>query len=297
MNILITGASGLIGTRLVSALKQAGHRVIRLTRKRPESDDERPWDPQSGSMETSLLDGCEVLVHLVGESIGEGRWNSKKKSRIRESRVQSTKLLAKTMARMKTKPQAFIVASAIGYYGDRGDEILTEESAAGDGFLAEVCHDWETAADPARAAGIRTACVRTGIVLSNQGGALKSMLTPFKLGVGGIMGNGNQYWSWISIEDIVRLFQFAIENNSVTGPINGTAPNPGTNREFTKALGKVLSRPTIFPMPAFVAKILLGEMATPLILASTRVVPEKARQLGFEFKQVHLSNALESLHL
>ncbi len=297
MKIFVTGANGLIGKRLVESLRQSGNEVTRLTRRPPTSDDERQWDPQAESMDSSVFSGCDVLVHLAGENIGEGRWNEKKKQRIRESRVASTNLLAKTIAGMTPKPQAFIVASAIGYYGDRSDEVLTEDSTAGEGYLADVCKDWELAADPARDVNIRTAHIRTGVVLAKEGGALKSMLTPFKLGVGGIMGNGKQYWSWISIEDIVRLFQFAVENESVAGAINGTAPNPCTNKEFTKALGKAISRPTIFPMPAFIAKILLGEMAKPLILASARVVPEKAQKLGFEFKQTELVEAFGSLNL
>ena len=297
MHVYITGASGLIGKNLVPRLETAGQTVTTLTRRSPTKSTQKQWNPKSDSLDPSLLEGCDVLVHLAGENIGEGRWNAEKKRRIRDSRVHTTDLLAKTIAGMEAKPKAFVVASAIGYYGDRGDEEMTEESPPGEDFLADVCKEWESAADPAREANIRTVHVRTGVVLSKDGGALQKMLLPFKLGAGGVIGDGKQYWSWITVDDIARLFQFAIENDSVSGPINGTAPNPVTNREFTKTLGKVLSRPTIIPMPAFGAKLALGEMAEALILASTRVIPRKAQESSFEFSHPDLESGLRSLNL
>jgi uncharacterized protein (TIGR01777 family) len=207
--------------------------------------------------------------------------------------VQTTRKFAALIRGMNAPPRAFVVASAIGYYGDRGDEILTESSSAGEGFLAEVCRQWEAAADPARQDS-RVVHVRTGIVLSADGGALRSMLLPFKLGLGGIVGSGQQYWSWISLTDIARLYQFAIEDQVLAGPVNGVAPHPATNREFTKALGTVLHRPTVFPLPAFAAKLALGEMADELILASARVLPEVAQSSGFQFQHPQLSEALQA---
>lgn len=297
MHVFVTGASGLVGGYLCPMLEQSGHKVTWLTRKQPSDPHERQWDPKAESLPREVLEGCDVLVHLAGEGIAEGRWNEAKKKRIRESRVHSTKLLAKALTEQEKTPTAFVVASAIGYYGDRGDEVLTEESNAGSGFLADVCQEWEAAADPAREAGIRTAHIRTGLVLAKEGGALPSMLTPFKFGVGGVIGSGDQYWSWISIEDIARIFQFAVEDESVSGPVNGTAPQPVTNREFTKTLGKVISRPTVLPLPGFAAKIVLGEMAEALILASSRVLPEQADKHEFKFSHPDLEQALQSLKL
>lgn len=297
MKIYVTGASGLVGSKLCPMLKEAGHDVISLTRAEPKGDAQKQWDPKAETMDPAVLQGCDVLVHLAGENIADGRWTKQQKQKIHDSRVDSTKLLANTISQMENKPQAFVVASAIGYYGDRGSEVLTEASPPGEGFLPEVCINWEQAADAARDAGVRTVHVRTGVVLAKEGGALKAMLTPFKLGMGGVVGSGEQYWSWISLDDIARLFQFAIENNEVSGPINGTAPNPATNREFTKALGKVLSRPTILPMPKFAAKLALGEMAEALILASAKVTPVKAEDLSFIFNHPELKQALESLNL
>lgn len=295
MHIFVTGASGLIGQQLVASLEQENHQVTRLTRRQATEPNERQYDPHAEALDPSILNGCDVLVHLAGENIGEGRWTASKKVRIRDSRVKSTSLLANTLANMDKKPQAFVVASAIGYYGDRGSEILTEASSAGEGFLPEVCVEWESAADPARNAGIRTAHVRTGMVLAKDGGALKAMLLPFQLGVGGVMGSGQQYWSWVCLEDIVRLFQHVVLNDSIHGPINGTSPNPVTNREFTKVLGKVLSRPTVLPMPRIGAKLMLGEMAEALILSSARVVPEVVTQSGFEFTYPDLEPSLQHL--
>ena len=295
MHIFVTGASGLIGRELVRRLEESGHTTTSLTRRPPVKSTQRQWNPKSDSVDAGLLEGCDLLVHLAGENIGEGRWTEEKKRRIRESRVQTTRMLSEGISQLETKPKALIVASAIGFYGNRGDEIMTEESDPGDDYLAGVCREWEQAADPAREAGIRTVHVRTGVVLSKEGGALASMITPFKLCLGGQIGNGQQHMSWISIEDIARLFQFVCEEESIAGAINGVAPNPVTNREFTKTFGRVISRPTIFPMPAFAAKLAFGEMAEALLLSSTRVLPEKASVSGFQFHHPHLEEALRSV--
>jgi uncharacterized protein (TIGR01777 family) len=293
MQIAITGSSGLIGRQLVADLASAAHSVIHLVRRAPRQENERVWEPESIEYSPALLDGCDALIHLAGENIAGGRWNADRKRRIYESRVQSTRRFAELIRGMSSPPRVFVVASAIGYYGDRGEEILTESSPAGSGFLAEVCRDWEAAADPARNE-CRVVHVRTGIVLDAGGGALHSMLLPFKLGLGGVVGSGRQYWSWISLTDIARLFQFAVEDQILVGPVNGVSPRPATNREFTKALGKVLHRPTVFPLPAFAAKIVLGEMSQDLILASTRVLPEVAQSSGFHFQHPELIEALRS---
>lgn len=294
MHVLMTGSSGLIGSRLTSLLERAGHQVTRLVRRPPKDPTERQWDPQASKLDPALLAGGEALIHLAGENIASGRWNSSQKQEIRDSRVISTRLLAQAIAAMPQPLKVWGVASAIGYYGDRGDEVLTEESAPGEGFLPEVCQEWEQAADPARD-HCRVVHVRSGMVLSDEGGALKSMLLPFRLGVGGVVGSGAQYWSWISREDAARLFQFVLETDSVSGPVNGVSPQPVTNREFTKTLGRVLRRPTVFPMPAPAARLALGEMADALILASARVVPQVPQESGFTFQHRELEPALRAI--
>lgn len=294
MNVLVSGAGGLIGRTLVPMLESAGHRVVPLTRGESGNGSTRVWNPLASKLDPAVLDGCDAVIHLAGENIGEGRWTKRKKERIRSSRVNGTRILAEAIAAMANPPHAFVCASAIGYYGDRSDELLTESSAPGTGYLPDVCLNWELAADPARAV-TRVVHLRTGVVLSPQGGALAKMLLPFKLGVGGVIGTGKQYLSWITLKDSARLFQFALERSDLRGSINGTAPHPVTNFEFTKTLGKVLHRPTIFPLPAFAARLALGEMADALLLASTRVVPEAARRAGFEFQHAELEPALRSL--
>jgi len=294
MRVFVSGGSGLIGEKLMTSLQASGHEVTQLVRRPVKNDFERCWDPGVSQLSASVLEGCEALIHLSGDNIASGRWNDAKKKRIRESRVHTTKLLANCISGMAEPPKSFIVASAIGYYGDRGDDIMTEESAPGKDFLADVCVEWEQAADPARDK-TRVVHVRTGVVLSPDGGALKSMLLPFRLGGGGVVGSGKQYWSWITLDDSAGLFQFATENEHVVGPMNGTAPNPVTNKEFTKILGKVLFRPTILPMPEFAAKLALGEMAEALILASTRVMPEVALQNGYVFKHPTLEQGLRAV--
>lgn len=296
MHAFLTGSSGLIGKTLQPLLRESGYQITRLVRRPAEKEDERSWDPGVERLSTRTLEGCDVLIHLAGENIAVGRWTEKQKQKIRESRVHSTRILAEAIAGMAQPPKAFIVASATGYYGDRGDEILDEDSPPGEGFLADVCLAWEQAADPCRER-TRVCHVRTGIVLSPDGGALGTMLTPFKLGVGGKVGSGNQYMSWVSIRDAARIFQFAANTDSLVGPVNNVAPHPVTNREFTKTLGKVLFRPTLFPLPGVAAKAVLGEMAEELLLASTRVLPTKATEHGFQFEHPELETALRSLSL
>ena len=232
-------------------------------------------------------------MHLAGESIAAGRWNSKLKAKIRNSRIEGTRNLVKSIAAVEKRPRVLVCASAIGFYGDRGASELDESSAAGDGFLADVCRDWEVEANAATELGVRVVNVRIGVVLSPGGGALAKMLLPFKLGVGGVIGSGKQYWSWIGLNDLVRVIEFCINNESVVGPVNAVSPNPLTNKEFTKIVGSVLHRPTIFPLPAFMAKLVLGEMADALLLSSSRVMPKKLQKAGFTFAQPELAECLQ----
>jgi len=295
MRILITGSSGLVGTALIAQL-QKEHDIVRLIRSKVTNPiREVFWDPANGVLDAGDLDGINAVVHLAGENIAGGRWNNEKKRRIRESRVQGTTLLCETLAGMEQPPDTLISASAIGYYGERGDEQLTENSEPGSGFLPEVCQKWEATTQPARDQGIRVVNLRIGIVLATKGGALKEMLTPFKLGVGGVMGSGKQFWSWIALDDLVGIIQFALANESLSGPVNAVVPTPVTNAEFTRALGKVLHRPTFFPLPAFMAKTVLGEMAEALILASARVLPEKLQQNGYPYQHPELLPALQHI--
>jgi len=296
MHVFITGSSGLIGHELVQMLQQAGHRVTRLVRRPATSGEERQWDSTARHLSPALLEGCDVLVHLAGERIAPGRWTKHRKALIFQSRVETTRQLAETIGQMEHPPRAFVVASAVGYYGDAGETLLTESSPSGHNFLAEVCTAWEAAADPVRSL-TRVAHVRTGMVLSEKGGALRPMLIPFKLGLGGVIGSGQQYWSWITLRDIARLFVFVIENESARGPVNGVAPHPVSAAEFTASLGKRCHRPTLLPMPAFVARMAIGEMADDLILASTRVEPAAALAWGFEFADPELQAALAGLPL
>ena len=293
MNVLISGATGLLGSALIPELKAGGHRVNRLTRS-PKSADDLRWDPEAGTIEGDL-EGTDAVVHLAGESIAEGRWTPEKKRRILESRRKGTRLLAEGIAGLPTPPSVMVSASAIGYYGDRGNELLTEESEPGTGFLAEVCREWEAAADPAREAGIRVVHPRIGIVLSLQGGALGTTLPIFKLGAGGKIGSGRQYWSWISLDDVAGSFFHALTNEAVSGPMNVGSPNPLTNAEYTKVLGRVLNRPTVFPVPASAARLALGEVADELLLASQRMQPARLEETGYTFRHPDLEAALRHL--
>ncbi len=294
--ILVTGSSGLIGAALVAALETDGHQVVRAVR-RPVKDSQKEihWNPALGQIDHNRLEGLDAVVHLAGSSIAGKRWNSAYKQEILDSRTQGTALLGKAIAGLKRKPAVFACASAIGVYGDRGNEQLTEFSPVGSGFLPEVCLQWEQACEAARDAEIRVVNMRFGVVLSPDGGALASMLTPFKLGAGGILGNGRQYFSWIALADAIQAIQFVLNTAPITGPVNLVSPHPATNRDFTKALGQTLSRPTIFPMPAFAARLLFGEMADALLLASTRVVPQKLTGVGYDFRYPTLEEALRHL--
>jgi len=294
--IVVTGSTGLIGTRLVAELARAGAQVVRAVR-RPVSDPhgELFWDPEAGKIDAGQLEGADAVVHLAGENIAGGRWTAAFKQRIRDSRVNGTRLLSEAIAGLNDKPRTFVCASAIGYYGDREDEVLTEQSAAADDFLAQVCREWEAACQPARDAGVRVANIRTGVVLSPHGGALKKMLTPFKLGLGGRLGNGRQYMSWVALDDVVEAIGFILATPAVAGPVNLTAPNSATNLDFTKILGRVLSRPTVFPMPAFAARLAFGEAADALLLSSTRVLPQALSAAGYQFRYPELEPALRHL--
>ncbi|HVO81462.1 MAG TPA: TIGR01777 family oxidoreductase [Terriglobales bacterium] len=293
MRILVSGVSGPIGAALLPSLQSRGHRVTRLVRGRPVGEAQISWDP-ARSLAPESVSGFEAVIHLAGETV-VGRWTAAKKARIRDSRVLGTRRLAQALAQASSRPRVLITASAVGYYGDRGDEILREDSPPGQGFLPEVCREWEAATKPAAAAGIRTAQVRIGLVLSPVGGALQKMLTPFKLGLGGNMGNGRQWWSWIDVEDLVGAIRHILENDRLAGPVNAVAPNPVTNAEFTKTLARVLSRPAIFPMPAFAARLAFGQMADELLLASQRVEPCKLLAVGYAFRHSDLRAALSNL--
>lgn len=291
--VAVTGASGLVGKVLVDSLTGGGATVKSIVRRTPDSyDSQIQWDTKNGFVNPERLEGLDAVIHLAGEPIAEGRWNDRKKARIRDSRIEGTATLAKALAGTTNKPRVLVSASAIGFYGNRGDEELTESSAVGTGFLPDVCGGWEEATKPAEDAGIRVVHVRIGIVLTKDGGALGAMLLPFKMGVGGIMGNGKQYWSWVSIEDLVSVIEFAVANDSISGPVNAVSPTPATNREFTKAMGRALSRPTIFPMPGFAARMVIGEMADALLLSSARVLPQRLIDAGFEFQHSDLDAAL-----
>ena len=252
------------------------------------------WDPARGSIDAGKLEGVEGVVHLAGEAISE-RWTAEKKARIRDSRVKGTRLLCDTLAQLPTPPKVLVCASAIGYYGDRGAEVLTEESASGVGFLAEVCRAWEGATEPARQKGIRVVNLRFGVVLSTAGGALAKMLPPFRMGMGGILGSGKQYISWITLDDAIGAIRHALLTEPLQGPANAVAPQPVTNEEFTKTLGKVLGRPTLVPLPAFAARLMFGEMANELLLASARVQPAKLRATEYTFRYPDLEAGLRHL--
>lgn len=290
--VAITGASGMVGTALGMTLRQAGHKSLSITRK-ASSSDSILWDPATGLKDTSRLKDVDTIVHLAGENIAAGRWTTALKDRIRRSRVEGTRSLVKSIAAVQQRPKTLVCASAIGYYGERGETILDEDAVAGTGFLADVCREWEHEARAASDLGLRVVTVRIGVVLSPKGGALAKMLMPFKLGVGGIIGSGKQYWSWIGLHDLVRIIAYCVENESVNGAVNGVSPNPMTNYDFTKGVGRALHRPTIFPLPAFVAKLVLGEMANDLLLSSTRVIPKKLQDHGFQFDYPELVGCLE----
>ena len=289
--ILISGSRGLVGSELSRHLQQAGHQVTPLVRN--QSQDGVLWNPSNGEVDLEGLEQADVVVHLAGESIAEGRWSAEKKRRIVDSRVEGTELLCRSLAKLQSPPKVLISASAIGYYGNRGDEGCDESSSPGEGFLAETSIAWEEATRPAVECGIRVVNFRIGIVLSPDGGALGKMLLPFRLGLGGKLGPGTQYLSWISLRDLVRAIEFCIQDESLRGPVNGVAPNPATNAEFTRALGTVLRRPTMLPVPAFALRTIMGEMADQMLLAGACVFPKVLEQAGFKFLDPELIDALK----
>ncbi len=295
MKILISGSTGLIGTAATTALKSDGHNVVHLVRpgKTAQAGDVQ-WDPMRATVDVAGLEGVDVVIHLSGAGIADGRWTAERKQLLRSSRIDTTRVLVDSLSRLKQKPRLLIVASAIGYYGSRGDEILTESSAIGTDFLALLCRDWEAEAGRAASMDIRTVMLRFGVILSGKGGALPKMLTPFKLGVGGRLGSGQQWMSWIAIEDVVGIIRYAIANERVSGPVNVVAPNPVRNEEFTRLLAGMLHRPAIFPAPAFVLRLAMGEMADAVLLSSDRVKPEQMLAAGFNFRFEILEPALRA---
>lgn len=306
MKVLVSGASGLLGSALVPFLTTGGHSVVRLARAASANQsssvsqadsigEQIVWSPDTGDPDPRMLEGMDAVVHLAGENITSGRWTARFKRLVRDSRVIGTQRLCNALARCVRPPKVFLCASAIGYYGSRGAERLTEESSAGDGFLADVCRDWEAATEGLAATGSRIVCLRIGVVLSPAGGALKKMLLPFQLGLGGVIGNGNQYMSWIALDDVVGAIHHALLHDAVSGPVNVVSPQPVTNRDYTRTLGKVLARPTVLPVPAFAARLALGEAADALLLASTRVEPALLTRTGYEFRYPTLDSALRHL--
>ncbi len=294
LNIVMTGASGLIGSTLRPVLQADGHTLIPLPRvsKRAGPPAARAWDPEKGAFPSEALEGADAVIHLAGESIAALRWTAAKKDRIRNSRVTGTRQLCEAFARLPRPPRVLVAASAIGYYGDRGDEILDEDSAPGSGFFPDLCRDWEAATRPATEAGIRVVNLRFGVVLARAGGALPRMLPPFRLGLGGPLGGGRQFMSWIALDDAVGAIRHALRDETLRGPVNAVSPQPVTNRDFARTLGGILHRPTFFRVPAFVLKLVLGEMAGPLLLASARVAPRKLEAAGFAFRFPALAGAL-----
>ena len=292
MRIAVAGASGLIGSALVPAFAAAGHDVLRLVRREPSAADEVFWDPALGTIDTAGLQGVEAAVGLNGATIGR-RWTAARRQEILDSRVASTTLLATALASLEPRPRVLLCAGGVGIYGDRGDEILTEESELGSGFLAEVGRAWEAAADPARAAGIRVVNFRQGVVLSRRGGALERMLTPFRLGLGGRIGGGKQWLSWVATDDLVEGYTFALGRDDLAGPVDLTSPNPVSNRRFVEALGRALRRPTILPLPAFAVRMLFGEMGDAALLQGQRALPARLLDTGFEFRYPEIDAGIE----
>lgn len=286
MRILITGASGFIGGQLTAALARQRHEVIRLTHGDPDPADPRQfrWNPAQGEIDDRCLEGVEAVIHLAGESIAGARWNEAVKKRILDSRVLGTRLLVDALRRRTDKPALLISASAIGVYGDRGEEPLDEDSRPGEGFLAEVCRAWEAEAQQAEALGIRVVRARVGVVLGRKGGALAKMLLPFKLGLGGRIGHGRQVMSWITVDDLVRALLWLLGRPDASGAYNLTAPNPVSNAQFTLSLGRALSRPALFPMPAFVVRLVFGEMGEELLLGGQKVLPTRLKAAGFQWE-------------
>ena len=302
MKILVTGSTGLVGSALVGELKQAGHTVCRLVRPGTDGDALRGsegfdvrWNPVSGELGAAAV-GAEAVVNLAGASIADGRWTSERKKLLRSSRVDTTRALVNALAKMAARPRVLVSASAIGFYGDRGEEILTEDSAPGPDFLSEIAKEWETEAEKSAALGIRVVRARFGVILAKHGGALPAMARPFRFGVGGRIGSGQQWISWISLEDVVKILRLALEDGTVRGAVNLVSPQPLRNAEFTSALAKALHRPALFPAPAFALRLALGEMADALLLASQRVVPGQLDKLGYKFLHSDLTTTLARIY-
>lgn len=295
MRVLVSGSHGMIGSHLVESLGRSGHEVRCLVRSAPSGPDEVLWDPAAGTIDAKGLEGIDAVVHLAGSNIAARRWTRAIKQEIRDSRVKGTRLLCKALAQLDKPPATFVSASAIGYYGDRGKTVLDEGSPAGSGFLPSVCRAWEEASAALKGTDIRVVFMRIGIVLSPEGGALAKMLPSFKLGIAGHIGNGKQFMSWISLDDVVGAIIYALENPSLAGPINVVAPEPVTNHDFSKTLGHVLHRPTVFPLPAFALRTALGEMADELLLSSTRVKPSRLIAAGYKYQYPDLTGALRHL--
>ncbi|MBI81778.1 MAG: TIGR01777 family protein [Planctomycetaceae bacterium] len=297
MKVAVSGASGLVGSALLKKLKVDQHEVVPLVRDTAGGADGASWDPDGGAIESEKLEGLQAVVHLAGENIATGRWTAEKKRKIRDSRVRGTTFLSETLTQLQQPPATLIAASAIGVYGNRGDELCDETTPAAEDFLADVCREWEASTRVAQEAGIRVVNLRIGVVLSTEGGALAKMLFPFKMGGGGRVGSGQQIWSWITLDDLVGVVMHCLDGDSLAGPVNAVSPNSVTNAEFTKALGKTLRRPTLLPMPAFLARLLFGEMGEMLILSSTHVLPRKLEQTGYQFQHPDIHLALEHLLL
>jgi uncharacterized protein (TIGR01777 family) len=295
MKIAVSGATGLVGSSLTPVLKAEGRDVWRLVRQGSTVGKDIFWNPDQGTIDAAALEGVGAVVHLAGENIASGRWTAARKERIRQSRVKGTELIANTLAKLQKPPKVLVSASAIGYYGDRGATILSEDSPPGSGFLSDVCRAWESATQPAADKGIRVVNIRIGIVLSTRGGALQKMLTPFRMGAGGKIGSGGQYMSWVSLQDLCRAISHVLQKDSLRGAVNAVAPSPVSNAEFTGALASVLHRPALIPVPAFAARLAFGEMADALLLASTRVIPSRLQASDFVFEDSEIRHTLERI--
>jgi uncharacterized protein (TIGR01777 family) len=291
MKILVSGSHGLIGKALIGSLGSGEQEVVRLVRSTPKPG-EVEWHPNQDTMDPARLEGFDAIINLAGENVAGGRWTEDQKRKIHDSRVNGTHLLSEAMAKLAKRPQVFLCASATGFYGDRDDEVLDEHSDSGGGFLAGVCREWEKATEPAVAAGVRVVNLRFGVILARDGGMLSKLLTPFKMGMGGKVGSGKQFISWVAIDDVVSAIKLALNDETFRGPVNVVSPNPVTNEVFTRTLGHVLSRPTALAMPAFAARLAFGEMADEMLLASQYVVPKRLADAGFEFKYPELEGAL-----
>ncbi len=294
MQIAITGATGLVGKAATERLTKAGHTVIPMVRRKSADSTGIYWNPETGDIDAQSLEGFDALIHLAGENIAGARWTPEHKARVLDSRVKGTTLISSTLARLQRGPRTLISASAIGYYGARGDEELVEDDRPGGGWMSDVVVSWEAANTPAIEAGLRVAMLRIGIVLARDGGALKEMMLPFSLGVGGVVGSGNQYMSWVALKDVAEIIRYTLDTDLLRGPINTTAPRPVTNREFTKALGKALHRPTVLPVPSFAIKTLFGEMGDALLLSGARVVPAKLKAAGYTFWHHDVQSAIDA---